>query len=232
VLPALCGRLPLLVPAPVYAGQASARYPWPFQGYRLLPGRTVCRAALDEAARAALGPPLATFLRALHALPAGELELPGDAIGKLDVERRRPAALLRLGSLVASGLLEEADRPPRERILLDSPGGPPPFEAVLVHGDLYARHLLIDEAGWPSGVIDWGDVHLGPRAVDLAIAWQVLPAPAREALGEALAVDQTTWGLARFRALDHASSAATYANAVGDADLIREATLALHRLTS
>ena len=48
-----------------------------------------------------------------------------------------------------------------------------------VHGDLYARHLLLDDHKKLCGVIDWGDVHLGDRALDLSIAYSFLPAEAR-----------------------------------------------------
>lgn len=38
----------------------------------------------------------------------------------------------------------------------------------VLHGDLYARHLLIQN-GKIAGIIDWGDMHIGDVAVDLAI---------------------------------------------------------------
>ena len=42
-----------------------------------------------------------------------------------------------------------------------------------------SRHLLIDRADRLTGVIDWGDLHLGDAAVDLAIAYTFLPSTAR-----------------------------------------------------
>ena len=42
-------------------------------------------------------------------------------------------------------------------------------------GDLYVRHLLLNELCELTGVIDWGDVHLGDPAVDLMIAYSFLP---------------------------------------------------------
>jgi aminoglycoside phosphotransferase (APT) family kinase protein len=44
-----------------------------------------------------------------------------------------------------------------------------------VHGDLYALHLIVDPAGRPAGVIDWGDVHYGSPCLDLAIAFGYFP---------------------------------------------------------
>lgn len=39
---------------------------------------------------------------------------------------------------------------------------------------------LVDDAGAGSGVIDWGDVHLGEPALELSIAYGFLPPTARE----------------------------------------------------
>lgn len=40
-------------------------------------------------------------------------------------------------------------------------------EGRLLHGDLAAEHILLDELGLPSGVIDWSDAVLGDVALDL-----------------------------------------------------------------
>ena len=49
--------------------------------------------------------------------------------------------------------------------------GPPSRPAVIVHGDLHLRHLLVGEGGDASGVIDWGDSCLADPAVDLSLAY-------------------------------------------------------------
>ena len=51
--------------------------------------------------------------------------------------------------------------------------------ATLVHGDLYVRHLIVGDDARLLGIIDWGDLHLGDRASDLAIVFTVLPPAAR-----------------------------------------------------
>ena len=44
-----------------------------------------------------------------------------------------------------------------------------PPTPVLVHNDVSAEHILLDEAARAiTGVIDWGDVAIGDPAVDLA----------------------------------------------------------------
>ena len=62
-------------------------------------------------------------------------------------------------------MLASTDLPALERAL-DVPSRAD-FAPVFVHGDLYSRHLLVDDAGRPCGVIDWGDCHVGDPAVDL-----------------------------------------------------------------
>ncbi|WP_408005676.1 phosphotransferase [Rickettsiella massiliensis] len=45
-----------------------------------------------------------------------------------------------------------------------------PTEFVLVHGNLYYKHLLFQQ-GQLSGVIDWGDMSISHPVVDYAILW-------------------------------------------------------------
>src|SRR5215207_3534298 len=63
VLPKLAPRLPLPVPLPLWIGEPTERFPWPFAGYRLIPGRTLDAADLSPADRRAAAPVLAEFLR-------------------------------------------------------------------------------------------------------------------------------------------------------------------------
>ncbi len=99
---------------------------------------------------------------------------------------------------------------------------------VLVHGDLYARHLIADDERRLTGVIDWGDVHVGDRALDVAIAHAFLPPGARAAFRRAYgAIAPGTWARAAARAVQHAALLARYARHAGDEDLRREAALSL-----
>ena len=80
----------------------------------------------------------------------------------------------------------------------------------------------------PAGIIDWGDLHVGHRAVDLGVAHIFLPpsarAPFRRAYG---AIDEATWELARLRAVYHSANVTRYAYGIGDPDLLREGRRAL-----
>ena len=230
VLPVLAPRLPLAIPVPAFVGQPSERFGWPFSGYPMLGGRTACAAALDERARREAAEPLARFLAALHSIPPGDLDLPGDEIGRLDLARRLPEARARLEEIGQLQLV--ADPRPLPRILETASEAIPPRTGVLVHGDVYALHLLVDAESRVTGVIDWGDVHLGDPAVDLAVAHSFLPPSAHPAfLAHYGPVDEGTWHLARLRALHHCAAVVAYAHHTGSADLLREGLRALAHLT-
>lgn len=228
LLPAIAPRVPLPIPVPEKAGRPEERFPWPWAGHRLVPGRTADSAALADDARAAAAVPLARFLAALHAFPPGEaaaLGAGGDDIGRLDVAARGETARAALSDLRGRGVLDTADVARVERVLdgARAPASAPAPARTLVHGDLYARHLLVDGAGRLAGVIDWGDVHLGGPAVDLSVAHRFLPPGARDAFRRAYGpIDEATWRLAGFRAAAHAARTLLYAVCVGDTDLARE----------
>jgi len=95
---------------------------------------------------------------------------------------------------------------------------------VLAHGDLYVRHLLVDDARRVCAVIDWGDVHAGDPGVDLTIAYSFLPPRARDAFFRAYGpADERTRRVGRLRAAFHAPALAWFADSIGDPVLLREA---------
>jgi aminoglycoside phosphotransferase (APT) family kinase protein len=232
-LPVLAPRLPLAVPVPTFVGRPDQRFPWPFAGYRLLPGRTACVAALDDGQRLRAAEPIARFLAALHAFPRDEAERLGagpDEFDRMDLTKRVRRVGVLLEKLNECGLI--GDPAPWLSLMdaaaaISSDAGP-----VLLHGDFYVRHLLVDGDGRLSGVIDWGDLHLGHPAVDLAIVPGFLPPAAHDAFRRAYGdIDADTWQLARFRALDVGAVLVLFGHETGDDSLVREGLRALHQLT-
>jgi aminoglycoside phosphotransferase (APT) family kinase protein len=199
MLPKIAPHVPFAIPNPSYAGVPGASYPWPFEGYDFVPGETACTRELSDGERLQLATDLGQFLRALHDIDVEPLDgLRHDSFGKM-----RPELL---------GIQE------------------PPLQAqdCVVHGDLYARHLLLDDGNRLCGVIDWGDLHRGPAAVDLSAVHMMIPPRHREAFFAAYGeVDEQSWHFARYRARHHASYVLEYAASVGDADLKRAAEVAL-----
>ena len=179
LLPALAERLPAPVPVPRFLGTPSAAFAWPFFGAGLLPGGEPTP-GFDNAARTRLAPSLGRFLRALHDTdpPA---ELLHDPMGRVDMARRVPFASDRLGELAASGLADH--RAAAAGLLRAARDLPRSSRRATVHGDLHFRHVLVDGGGVDplTGIIDWGDLCRGDPAMDLHLAWSLLPADARPA---------------------------------------------------
>lgn len=229
VLPALADRLPLAVPDPVFVARGLAEHPWPFAAYRSIPGRTACRAELGIPARRGAAPALGRFLRALHDIDPDGLDLPLDTLGRLRLEPRRAELGERLAVLADRRAIED---PARWLDAFDA-AGPDLDDAAagcVVHGDLYARHLVVDEVGRLVGVIDWGDVHRGHPAADLMAVFTFLPVAARPAFfAEYGAVDTPVRRAARRRAVFHATAVAWYAVEEADEVLAAEALGAMRR---
>lgn len=193
-LPELAPRLPLPVPVPVHLGAPTATYPWAWSIVPWVPGRS----ALDEppadpeAAAEALG----AFLAALHRpAPADAPPNPYRGVPLAERAETDGERLDRLAGVV--------DAPALRAVWDDAlavPGweGPP----VWLHGDLHPGNLVVD-AGRLAAVIDFGDITSGDPATDLAVAWGLLPPPARRVLRRAAGYgdDDRTWARARGWAL-------------------------------
>jgi aminoglycoside phosphotransferase (APT) family kinase protein len=200
LLPLIAPHVPAKIPFPRFAGAPSDAYPWAFSGYEILPGVSACSRVPDDIARQALAEDLARFLRALHSIDAApllEAGLPGDYIGRLDPQRLK---------------VEE-----------DPLEGP----LCVVHGDVYARHILLDERKRLSGVIDWGDLHYGQPAVDLAAVHLLIPPANHDAFFAVYgAVDDRTWRFARYRARHHLRMIERYCAEIDDEALASAARIA------
>lgn len=178
--------------------------------------------------------PLAVFLRTLHDIPADEAARNGagpDTIARLDLARRVPWAREQLDQLARRGIVTDAR--PFVAILDAAPAAYLPRTDTLVHGDLYVRHLLISDGHQLAGVIDWGDVHVGDPAVDLAIAYTFLTPDARAAFFDEYGpADDVARQIARLRALWHTMAVLEYAYAIEDRDLMREGGHSLWHLAA
>ncbi|MFD0418481.1 aminoglycoside phosphotransferase family protein [Streptomyces sp. NPDC127108] len=74
---------------------------------------------------------------------------------------------------------------------------------VWVHSDLMPGNLLVRD-GRLDAVIDFGTAGLGDPACDLIVAWNLLPADARETFRTATGADDAMWARGRGRALSMA----------------------------
>jgi len=201
-LPKLAPYLPLSIPKPAWKGKPTSQFPWPFSGYHLLKGSTACHINLTETDRHQLVEPIALFLKTLHFIPTQGFSttLSKFHSSRIDgnlINQKIKKNLIELNQL---GIL--TDTWELENVIENSQNFRAPVSTSIVHGDFYVRHLLVDKEKQLSGVIDWGDVHVGDPANDIAIAHSFLPvdshAKFREIYGK---IDTQTWQLSKLRAI-------------------------------
>jgi aminoglycoside phosphotransferase (APT) family kinase protein len=229
VLPALAQHLPLAIPVPTFIGHRTDAFAWPFFGGRLVPGNELADAGLTDAQREALAMPLARFLRALHApdlVAAFGAALPVDPNRRADMTSRVPMTRARLVELDRARLCRVPEIP-----WLDAAESlPPSTPTAVTHGDLHLRHLLVDDGGALSGVIDWGDMGRSDPAVDLTPLWSLLPQTARPAFLAAYGeVSEAALLRARVLALFLSATLALYGDVEGLPALRDEAIASLER---
>jgi len=207
-------ELPLKIPKLCCHAPEDETFPYTIAGYPLLCGETADNVVWTDAQRAGCAEPLGRFLGALHRLPIGMEDPPVDELRRADISFRVPTVLEKLGAGqddFREVLIQLASTPAQD--------SPPSW----VHGDLYSRHLLVDESRSVVGVIDWGDSHVGDPALDIAIAWMFLPPASWPAFLDAYGgVDDATWGRARFRAIAHCVYLQGFAQDREDEGLLRE----------
>jgi aminoglycoside phosphotransferase (APT) family kinase protein len=141
LLGVLAPRLPLAVPAPVFADADAG-----VLGHRLLPGRPLLGRTPAPGTAAVLG----RFLRDLHATD------PDTVRGFVDEDDADPAEWL-----------ADLDGPAELLRVVRSSVPRPSTLRVVAHADLGAEHLLTDGRDL-TGVIDWSDCAVTDPALDFA----------------------------------------------------------------
>jgi aminoglycoside phosphotransferase (APT) family kinase protein len=226
-LPRLAPLLPLPVPVPTLIGEPSADFGWQFYGAPFLPGRELAHSALDDDARVRLAAPLGAFLRALHSLEL-DADLPVDPVRRADMSFRVPRTNERFDRLAQEGLWTA---PPGALEIVAAAGRlTQPEPEVVAHGDLHLRHLLVDDGGEPTAVIDWIDLSRNDPGVDLVLYWGALPPAGRAAFREAYGeISEESLLRARILSLFLCGTLAVWGHHEGDERVKREALAGLDR---
>lgn len=240
ILPGISASLPIPISSPRFFGEASARFPHIFNGYEYLEGRGACVVNPSEAKRAEHAHVLSVFLTALHGAE-GDADVISTAprmSTREDIQHRATWAIGELEKLRASGLIDSNSslEPTAAQVEAISDGLEPvrDDERCWVHGDLYVRHILLNDQHDISAVIDWGDVSWGDRAYDLGIAFAYLPQSAYEdfAAAQGLEYGSMLWRRALLTSLRHGLALLSYGMDIEDADLVREAARIRARFAS
>ncbi len=233
VLDYLNSIIKIAIPNPKYIGHPDSHYPHPFHGYHIIPGKSGCTAELTPRNRIESLKPLALFLKQLHsiqekqALSIGAKAQVFDRTQKVNIidqlcERIAKINDKQICTLNTKVLQYEIEQIKDITLPMD--------DKVLVHGDLYSRHIMFQK-GQLTGIIDWGDVGINNRAVDLMIIFSFYPQSNHEDFIKIYGkVESNTWRYARFLGLYSAITVLLYGHDIGDTLLAREAVAAIQRI--
>lgn len=183
------------VPELVLAGQPSSLFPKPWAVVTWLDGDRP--GDLGPDAQHVLATDLAKFLVQLH-----DVDVSGAPVGAEHwgyrcgepvtetVDEWAEVAAAGLGDVFDPSAVREAWQ--RVRAVPSRSTAP-----CLVHTDLSDENLLVHATGHVAGVVDFGGLGVGDRAVDLIYAWSLFDEPARQTLREVTSTDDATWLRAR-----------------------------------
>ena len=196
-LPVSSPRLPLPVPVPHRVGRSGLRFPWPWSVTAWFSGQTALVTPPQNFTAAAVA--LGQFLRALHQ-PAPDAA-PRNPFRGVSLAARE--ASFRQYLEQANGLVARVDVLDLWERALSTVAWTGP--ATWIHGDLQPGNLIVDRDRL-SAVIDFSDLAAGDPAVDLSVAWILLPTNVRSifrdcARDRLAPVDNDTWMRARGWAL-------------------------------
>jgi aminoglycoside phosphotransferase (APT) family kinase protein len=223
VLAAVRGRLPADVPDWRIAAEVIAYPRLPGTPVVTLDGGAPTWNGVDPAA------PAPAFLAQLAALIAALQRVPHDGLRTRTIAEERAEATRIVERSVA--LID----PPAEilarwrRWIADDTLWPD-FVA-LSHGDLHPGHMLLDEHGTLTGILDWTEGRVGDPGIDLAMMLRCFGRPALEAIAGGL---ERSWPRAVEHAIERAAtfpaSAADWADRTGNADILAYAKSELAQL--
>jgi aminoglycoside phosphotransferase (APT) family kinase protein len=179
LLAELAPRLPLAVPRIELRGGPSAAHPYPFAGYRLIPGRS---GETDRPGREhwpAIAAQIGAFLSALHDFPVeharalGVPEAPEETFGaeyRTRDARTLLARVQRFGPTIRQRLPGLVDAEMERYLSGDVPlPSPSPLALALCHADLKGEHILVSQDGHEvAGVLDWADAAITDPLLDFA----------------------------------------------------------------
>ncbi len=214
LLPYYKEKLSFAVPDLIYIGKATRDYPYPFVGYPLITGELLSVRLPSLTDNLDFATTLGSWLKELHALPVQASHLAniqGDQSWRLDIVNRTQK-IAEILEQYADDFKDAGFDPVELNEMMES------FEHlhisdqhVYLHGDLYAKHIVIDKVGLPAGLIDWGDTHIGHPAIDLSVGVMLFEGEALKAFFDTYGEwDHDLLDIAIFRAFCHALGAYAY----------------------
>jgi aminoglycoside phosphotransferase (APT) family kinase protein len=173
VLPYIATKVTFPFSCPYYIGKPSDMYPAPFAGYKIVPGTVLSNTQAKFISDENFTRTLAAWIKQLHCVPVltnHAIDLK-DTFKRYEINETLEKAQARIlhyePHFIAAGF-NKNDLGIIAKKLSDL-NYSSLEKSVYVHGDLYSRHLLIDSQKKLSGIIDFGDIHIGNPAIDLSV---------------------------------------------------------------
>lgn len=235
ILPYLAKQVSFPFSYPTYIGQPSETYPYVFAGYPIIPGKMLADYNPQIINNIDTAHVLAQWLLELHSIPVFDehrIALQGEQSWRLDIPNRISLCAENLNQYrryyEKSGfnLTELHDIVySLERFEFDQIK-----KTSYLHGDLYSKHIIVDDSLKITGLIDWGDTHIGSPGIDLSTAIMLFEGDVLNSFWEIYQdVEDMILKIAAFRAFCHGMAFLPYAYEQEDSHSIKWATISLRR---
>jgi len=173
LLPHIAQKVSYSITSPTYFGKETNAFPYKFLGYPIIEGNVLCEFTKPPIRSHDFAVQFAKALKELHSIkvkPEHNLSKHHDT-WRLNTESRYIRMTEYLKKYRDIFIAQNFDIAQLTAIIAK-------FKqiefsnAVLsyVHGDLYSKHIIVDNNLNFKGLIDWGDVHVGNPAIDIASA--------------------------------------------------------------
>lgn len=233
LLPYIAGHVSFPASFPKYIGQTTDQYAAPFAGYRLLPGMPLSDTEADLSIDTNFAKELAQWLKDLHFIPIRKehySQIKGDQSWRIDIANRSKSILKSIEQYEhyfnEAGFQKDLLLKTLQKFQLYDLSSA--HKNTYCHGDLYSRHIIVDEHRNLTGLIDWGDIHIGNPGTDLSVAFMIFSGEALQSFFDTYgAIDEVTYQIARFRAFWHPIILLPYCYEMQEENLKKWAAFAL-----
>lgn len=214
LLPKLKTYLKFQTTIPTFIGKPSDIYPYPFSGYPIIVGNPLCEATDELVDDTHFAKTLAHWLKELHAIPVNDILVVDKNVRcwQFDVPHRIKRCYENLEKY--GHYFEQAEFQKNELIdiieMIKIFSIENTFQSIL-HGDLYCRHIIVDDHLKPAGLIDFGDIFVGDPGIDLSVGMIFKDNAFHEFLNTYGDIDSKRLRLLLFHAFGHAMSFLPYA---------------------
>ena len=162
-------KLTISIPDIVFIWNQPWGYPEKISGYEYLPGTSLEHFRAEELAQQCLGRQLGTVLTELHSMSGVDVPNVNDPLVTL---RTWVEDLDKHLSRISLDKLTHSQRQTIKSYFNQYKFDLPSSKRVLIHGDLGADHILLNESKQLSGIIDWSNHSRGSRYRDFAGIWR------------------------------------------------------------